>query len=120
MLSVKCYLGEVYKLRGFLIQIKIKITNKGLGLLTVIKQVTYAGLFLIEKVLEWFKPYLTKIQLNGMSTTNIEARYIFLIQDRFANWLKQIFKSLEEKSVAKNKLENIQQTTLAMAYLTEF
>ena len=34
---VKYYLGEVYKLRGFLTQIKIKITNKGLGLLTVIK-----------------------------------------------------------------------------------
>ena len=49
---VKCYLGEVYKLRGFLTQIKIKITNKGLGLLTVIKQVAYAGLFLIGRVLE--------------------------------------------------------------------
>ena len=42
-----------------------------------------------------------------MSTTNIEAWYIFLIQDRFANQLKQIFKSLEEELVAKNKLENI-------------
>ena len=29
---VKCFLGEAYKLRGFLIQIKIKITNKGPGL----------------------------------------------------------------------------------------
>ena len=37
MLLVKYYLGEIYKLRGFLIQIKIKITNKGLGLLIVIK-----------------------------------------------------------------------------------
>ena len=52
MLSVECYSGEVYKLRGFLTQIKIKITNKGLGLLTVIKQVAYAGLFLTERVLE--------------------------------------------------------------------
>ena len=34
---VKYYLGEVYKLRGFLTQIKIKITNKGPGLPTVIK-----------------------------------------------------------------------------------
>ena len=71
-------MGEAYKLRGFLIQIKIKITNKGLGLPIVIKQVAYAELFLIERVLEWFKPYLTKIQLNGMSTTNIEAQYMFL------------------------------------------
>ena len=37
------------------------------------EQVAYTGLFLIEKVLEWFKPYFTKIQLNRMSTTNIEA-----------------------------------------------
>ena len=61
MLLVKYFLGEVYKLRGFLIQIKIKITNKGLGLPTVIKQVTYTRLFLLRRVLEWFKPYLTKI-----------------------------------------------------------
>ena len=42
-----------------------------------------------------------------MSTTNIEAQYMFLIQEGFANWLKQIFKSLEEKSIAEDKLENI-------------
>ena len=85
MLSIKCFLGEAYKLRGFLTQIKIKIINKGLGLPTVIKQVAYTGLFLIERVLEWFKPYFTKIQLNGISTTNIEAQYMFLIWDGFAN-----------------------------------
>ena len=78
MPSVKCFLGEAYKLKGFLIQIKIKITNKGLGLPTVIKQIAYTGLFLTGRVLEWFKPYLTEIQLNGMSTTNIEAQYMFL------------------------------------------
>ena len=37
MLSVEYYSGEVYKLKKFLTQIKIKITNKGLGLLIVIK-----------------------------------------------------------------------------------
>ena len=31
-----------------------------------------------------------------------------------------MFKSLEEESVAKDKLENIQQTTLAIAYSTKF
>ena len=61
MLLVKYYLGEVYKLKGFLMQIKIKIINEGLELLTVIKQVAYAGLFLIGRVLKWFKLYLTKI-----------------------------------------------------------
>ena len=79
MLLVKYFLEEAYKLRGFLTQIKIKITNKGLGLPTVIKQIAYAELFLIKRVLEWFKPYLTEIQLNGMSTTNIEVQYMFLI-----------------------------------------
>ena len=52
MLSVEYYLGEAYKLKEFLIQIKIKIINKGLGLPTVIKQVAYTGLFLTERVLE--------------------------------------------------------------------
>ena len=52
MLLVEYYLGEAYKLKKFLTQIKIKITNKGLGLLIVIKQVAYTGLFLIEKVLK--------------------------------------------------------------------
>ena len=37
ILLVKRFLGEVYKLRGFLTQIKIKITNKGLGLLIAIE-----------------------------------------------------------------------------------
>ena len=52
MPSVEYFLGEVYKLREFLTQIKIKITNEGLGLLIAIKQIAYAGLFLIERVLE--------------------------------------------------------------------
>ena len=43
---------ELYKLRGFLTQIKIKIINKSPGLLIAIKQVAYAGLFLLGRVLE--------------------------------------------------------------------
>ena len=34
---VEYFIGELYKLKGFLTQIKIKIINKGLGLLIVIK-----------------------------------------------------------------------------------
>ena len=45
----------------------------------VIKQVAYAGLFLTKKVLKQFKPYVTKVQLNGLNTTNIEVWYMFLI-----------------------------------------
>ena len=37
MLLIKRFLGEIYKLKGFLTQIKIKIVNKGAGLPTVIK-----------------------------------------------------------------------------------
>ena len=44
-----------------------------------IKQVAYAGLFLIKRVLEWFKPYFTKIQLNRLNSTNIKVWYMFLI-----------------------------------------
>ena len=76
---VKYFSGKVYKLKKFLTQIKIKITNKGPGLLMAIKQVTYTGLFLTRRVLKWFKLYLTKVQLNGLNTTNIEAQYMFLI-----------------------------------------
>ena len=79
ILLVNYFSGEVYKLRGFLMQIKIKITNKGPGLLMIIKQVAYAGLFLTKRVLKQFKPYLTKVQLNGLNTTNIKVQYIFLI-----------------------------------------
>ena len=61
MPSVKYFLRGAYKLRGFFTQIKIKITNKGLRLLIVIEQVVYAGLFLLGRVLKWFKPYFTKI-----------------------------------------------------------
>ena len=70
MLSIKYFIKELYKLKGFLTQIKIKIINEGLGLLMSIKQVAYAGLFLSGRVLEWFKPYLTEIQENGLTTTN--------------------------------------------------
>ena len=44
-----------------------------------IKQVAYVGLFLIERALEQFKPYFTKVQLNRLNTTNVEVWYIFLI-----------------------------------------
>ena len=70
MLSVKYFIEKLYKLRGFFTQIKIKIINKGLGLLIVIKQIAYTGLFLLGRALEWFKPYLTKIQENGLTTIN--------------------------------------------------
>ena len=70
MLLVKYFIKELYKLRGFFTQVKIKITNKGPGLPIFIKQMAYTGLFLLGRVLEWFKPYLTEIQENGLTTIN--------------------------------------------------
>ena len=58
---VKKFAGNKEKLKEFLTQIRMKIINKGLKLLILIKQVGYAGLFLTERVLEWFEPYLTEI-----------------------------------------------------------
>ena len=60
-------------------QVKIKIVNKGAGLLIVIKQMAYIGLFLSGRALEWFESYLTEIQENGLTTANLKVRYIFLI-----------------------------------------
>ena len=37
MLLIKRFLKKVYKLKEFLTQVKIKIVNKGAGLLTVIE-----------------------------------------------------------------------------------
>ena len=44
-----------------------------------IKQIAYTELFLTERVLEQFKPYFTKVQLNRLNTTNVEVQYMFLI-----------------------------------------
>ena len=85
MLLVKYFSREVYKLKGFLIQIKIKIINKGLGLPMAIKQVTYIGLFLTRRVLKQIKHYFIEIQIKGLNTTNVELRYIFLIQKGITN-----------------------------------
>ena len=107
MPSVKYFVGELYKLRGFFIQVKIKITNKGLGLLTAIKQIAYIGLFLTERVLKQFKPYFTKVQLNGLNITNIEVQYMFLIQEGFYKRIIQIFNNFKEELIAKDKLKTI-------------
>ena len=79
MLLVKWFSEEVYKLRGFFMQVKIKIVNKEAGLLIIIEQVAYVKLFLLRRVLKWFKPYLIEIQENRLTTANLEVRYIFLI-----------------------------------------
>ena len=45
---------------------------------------------------------------------------MFSTQEEFDNRLKLIFGSLDEELIAKDKLKNIQQTILAIVYLTKF
>ena len=59
--SVKRFIGEKLKLKGFLTQISFKVTQEGAKLAIPIDKVVYAGLFLLGRALEWFKPYLTEI-----------------------------------------------------------
>jgi len=47
--------------------------QEGAKLATPIDQVAYARLFLLGRALEWFKPYLTEIQANGVTTTNLDV-----------------------------------------------
>ena len=70
LLLIKRFIGERSKLRGFLTQIYFKVTQEGAKLVISIDQIVYTGLFLIGKALEQFKPYLTEIQSNGITTTN--------------------------------------------------
>jgi len=67
---IKKFNRDQLKLKGFLMQIKIKIDNKGLKLVTPFNKVIYAGMHLIEKPLKWFQPYLSKAQMNGVTTIN--------------------------------------------------
>ena len=57
----------------------MKIINKKLGLLILIEQVGYTELFLTERVLKWFEPYLTEIQENSITITNLEIKYMFTL-----------------------------------------
>jgi len=77
MLLIEKFNGDWLKLKGFLMQIKIKIDNKGLKLATPFNKVIYAGMHLIGKPFKWFQPYLSETQTNGVTTTNKKVRYIF-------------------------------------------
>ena len=78
MLAVKRFNRIRLKLKGFLVQIRLKLYNKGYKVPMQAEAVAYTGLFLIEKALKWFKLYITKYQNNGTNTTNKEVQYMFL------------------------------------------
>ena len=54
MPAIKKFNGDQLKLKGFLMQIKIRIDNKGLKLITPFNKVIYVGMHLIKKPLKWF------------------------------------------------------------------
>ena len=54
-----------------------KIIQEVVKLPTFIDQVVYAGLFLTGRALKWFKLYLTEVQLNSITSTNLEVKYLF-------------------------------------------
>ena len=47
-------------LKGYFTQILLKLKSKESWLSLLRDAVVYAGMFLLGRVLEWFKPYLTK------------------------------------------------------------
>jgi hypothetical protein len=116
--SIERFSGERSKLKGFLTQMNFKITQEGVKLATAMDRVAYAGLFLTGKALEWFKPYLTEVQNNGMTTTNKDVQYIFSSWAGFADRLTQIFRDPEATTTAERKLQNLTQRTSAIDYTT--
>ena len=65
----------------------VKSLRRGDFCPSTVDQVAYIGLFLTGRALKWFKPYLTKIQINGIMSTNLEVKYMFLSWGGFAEQL---------------------------------
>ena len=79
MPAIKKFNKDQLKLKGFLMQIKIKIDNKGLKLTTPFNKIIYVGMHLIGKPFKQFQLYLLEMQINGVTTINKEVRYMFLL-----------------------------------------
>lgn len=77
MPSIKRFDGTMSKLRGFLTQMRLNLHFEGHKVATPADAVGYAGLYLTGRALEWFEPYMTEYQENGMTTTNREVKYMF-------------------------------------------
>jgi len=118
--SIERFSGERSKLKGFLTQMHFKVTQEGAKLATTMDQVAYAGLFLTGKALEWFEPYLTEIQNNGMTTTNRDVQYMFSSWKGFADRLTQMFGDPEAMTTAERRLQTLTQRTSAIEYTTQF
>jgi hypothetical protein len=118
--SIERFNGERSRLKGFLTQMHFKISQEGAKLTTTVDQVAYAGLFLTGRALEWFEPYLTEIQLNGMTTTNLEVRFMFSSWGGFVERLTQMFGDPEASTTAERKLQKLEQRQSAIDYTAQF
>jgi len=87
MLVIKKFNKDQLKLKGFLMQIKIRIDNKKPKLTILFNKVIYAGMHLIGKPFKWFQLYLLKTQMNGVIIINKEVRYMFSLWEGFKSCL---------------------------------
>ena len=78
LLTVERYNGLYIGLKGYLTQILLKIKTEALKLASAGDAITYTGIFLIGRALEWFKPYLLEYQENKIITINLKIKYIFI------------------------------------------
>jgi len=117
---IKKFNKNQLKLKEFLMQIKIKINNKGPKLATPFNKIIYAGMHLIGKPFKWFQLYLSEVQINGVITTNKEVRYMFLLWKGFKSQLVQMYGDSEEEETATKKIYKLKQTASAIVYITEF
>jgi len=63
---------------------------------------------------------LSKIQTNGVTTTNKEVRYMFLLWEGFKSQLVQMYRDSKEEETATRKLYKLKQTVSAIVYIIEF
>ncbi len=104
LLKVKRFNRTQVELKGYFIQMSLKLRYKGYRIITLLDVVIYAGIYLTGRVLKWFKPYLTEYQTNRPTTTNLEMKYIFVNWENFKNQLIQMFRDLKEEVTVKQKL----------------
>ena len=82
-----------------------KVIQEGVRLPIFMDQVVYIGFFFFTgRVFKWFEPYLIEVQLNGITTTNLEVKYLFFSWGGFIERLMQIFGDLEVTTIAEKKL----------------
>ena len=85
LLKVKQVNKTQAELKGYLIQILLKLRYKGHKIAMPPDAVIYTKIYLIGRVLEQFKPYLIEYQTNRPTTTNLKTKYIFTNQENFKN-----------------------------------